>query len=424
MTRAVVEATQMLQGEVAAPPSKSYTHRAIIASSLSKGLSHIKFPLYSEDIFSTIKACMSFGVSITQDTGELCVIGSTILTAPSSVLNCGDSASTLRFLIPVAALANGKTVLDGNVGLRKRPIGPLVKALESLGVKCSSSQGFPPVTVAGRSFRGGKVSMVGDVSSQFVTGLLFASPLAEEDTEITLTTPLESKPYIELTLDVLRDHGIKTDASPNYRRFRIFGQQQYVPQDHLVPGDFSSAAFLLAAGAMLVSDITVCNLFLNQPDDEIIRILSKMGASITLTNSSVRVRGRKLKGIEIDAKDIPDLVPVCAALGCVSEGTTHIFGAKRLRLKESNRLTTLSSELSKMGANIVETSEGLTITGPCKLRGATIIPHNDHRIAMACTIAGLNAVGKTEILEAECVNKSYPNFFEDLKILGANLYVR
>ncbi|MCJ7634278.1 3-phosphoshikimate 1-carboxyvinyltransferase, partial [Candidatus Bathyarchaeota archaeon] len=244
MTIAIIDATKMLKGEVSAPPSKSYTHRAIIASALGEGTSRIKCPLYSEDIVSTIKACMSFGVSIIEGNGELCIIGSTDLQAPKSAVNCGDSASTLRFLTPIAAMVKGLTVLDGSIGLRKRPIGPLVKALESLGVKCSSNQGFPPVTVAGRSLRGGKTSIVGDVSSQFVTGLLFASPLAENDTEIILTTPLESKPYVKLTLDILRDHGINIDVTPNYRKFRIPSQQRYVLRVHQVPGDFSSAAFL------------------------------------------------------------------------------------------------------------------------------------------------------------------------------------
>ena len=424
MTVAVIEATKTLKGAMEAPPSKSYTHRAIIASSLTEGLSCIRFPLYSDDIIATINACTSFGVSIIQDKVELRIAGSPVLKTPTRDVNCGDSASTIRFLTPIAALAKGKTVLDGSIGLRRRPIGPLIAALGRLGVQCSSNKGFPPVTVIGDRLRGGKTSLVGDVSSQFVTGLLFACPLAEGDTEITLTTHLESKPYVKLTLDILRGHGIEVNTSKNFRRFSIPGEQRYAPRDHMVPGDFSSAAFLLAAAAMTNSDVTVGNLFLNQPDNEIINILYKMDVTTNVTNSSVRVLGGKLKGIAIDAKNIPDLVPVCVALACVSEGTTRIFGAKRLRIKETDRLDALTSEFRKMGADIVETADGLIINGPCALRGATINPHDDHRIAMACTIAGLKAKGKTKILEAECVNKSYPTFFEDLKMLGAKVNVR
>ncbi|MFH0897121.1 MAG: 3-phosphoshikimate 1-carboxyvinyltransferase [Candidatus Bathyarchaeota archaeon] len=423
MKIAVVEETAALKGEVRAPSSKSYTHRAIIAASLSRGLSHIRSPLYSDDIFATIEACISFGVSIVRNETELLITGSSGFKAPLNTIDCKNSASTIRFLTPIAALAKGETVLDGSAGLRRRPIGHLVEALEKLEVKCSSNNGFPPVTVIGCTLKGGRTSLVGNVSSQFITGLIFACPLARRDTEIILTTPLESKPYVRLTLDVLGRHGIKIDISKNFRRFNIPSKQRYMSCDHEVPGDFSAAAFLLAAAAMTGSNVTVDNLFPDQPDSEIANILSKMGVAVKVMNSSIRVSSKKLRAVAIDARDIPDLVPVCAALACISEGTTRIYGAKRLRLKESDRLSVLSSELKKMGADVVDKAEELIIKGPNTLRGATINPHGDHRIAMACTIAGLKAKGKTEILEAECVDKSYPNFFSDLKKLGAKIYV-
>ena len=423
MTTAVVKATETLFGQIVAPPSKSYTHRAIIAASLAEGLSHIILPLYANDILETINACASFGVSIEKGKTEFRIIGTSILKSPSSDVNCGDSASTIRFLTPIAALVKGKTVLDGSIGLRRRPIGPLVEALRKLGVQCSSDKGFPPVSIVGRTLTGGRTSLVGNISSQFVTGLLLACPLAEEDSEIALTTPLESKPYVKLTLNILSKHGVEVDVSRSFRKFNIRSKQVYAPKDHFVPGDFSSAAFLLAAAAMTNSDVTVKNLHLNHPDSEIVKILDKMGASTKVKHGSVSIRGNGLKGIFIDAKDIPDLVPVCAAVACVAHGTTHILGAKRLRIKESDRLDALSSELRRMGADISETDDGLTINGPCSLHGVIIEPHNDHRIAMACTIAGLKAKGKTEILKAECVDKSYPNFYRDLKVLGAKINV-
>ena len=423
MTTILIQETKELTGQIEAPPSKSYTHRAIIAASLADGKSRIRSPLLADDTIVTLNACASLGASITQRKIELKIVGSSELKAPTEAINCGDSASTIRFLTSIAALAKGRTVLDGSAGLRRRPIGPLIGALRELGVQCTSNGDFPPVTVVGGTLRGGGASLVGDMSSQFVTGLLLACPLAEEDTEIVLTTPLESKPYIRLTLDILKSHSIEVSASEDLRRFAIPCNQAYAPKDHDVPGDYSAAAFLLAAAAITDSKATVKNLFSNQPDSEIVNILTMMGAQVKVEEKSVKVSGGKLRGITIDARDIPDLVPVCAVLACIAEGTTRIEEAGRLRIKESDRLSTISSELLKMDADITEEAKGLTIRGPCVLRGATIDPHGDHRVAMACAVAGLRAEGKTEILEAECVNKSYPNFFRDLKRLGGRVRV-
>jgi 3-phosphoshikimate 1-carboxyvinyltransferase len=423
LTITIVEETAMLEGRVRAPPSKSYTHRAVIASSLAAAPSRIASPLYADDTAATIDACISFGVSITQHDTALRVVPPLKLRAPLNVIHCQDSGSTIRFLTPVAALVRGRTVLDGSQGLRRRPMEPLLGALRKLGIHCVSNDGFPPITVFGEGLSGGKTSLVGDVSSQFVTGLLFACPLAEGETEIALTTPLESKPYVKLTLDVLKKHDIDVDASDDLQSFTVPGKQRYTSRDHVVPGDFSAAAFLLAAAAMTGSDVVVENLSMDQPDSAIVTILRRMGASVTVKDSSVRVVGRRLEGIAIDAADSPDLVPVCAALACTSEGSTHIYGAKRLEMKESNRLKTLTSELQAMGADVVNEVDGLRITGTRPLQGAVIDPHGDHRIAMACAIAGLKAKGKTQILESECVNKSYPNFFNDLKTLGGKIRV-
>ena len=424
MTTAIVEETSTLSGEINAPPSKSYTHRAIISSALTQGVSHIRSPLISQDTQATIDACHSLGASIRLCDTELQITGASKFSVPQTPINCRDSASTIRFLTPIAALVEGKTVLDGSAGLRKRPLAPLLDALRKLGVSSLSTHGFPPVTIVGGHFIGGRTSMVGDVSSQFITGLLFACPLALNDTEVFLTTPLESKPYVHLTLNILSSHGIRIDTSENLQTFHIPCGQRYVPHNHFVPGDFSGAAFLLAASAMTNSDVKVNNLYVNQPDSEIIVILRKMGASVTFLKDSVQVSSNKLNGIAIDVSDIPDLVPVCTAMACISEGQTRIYRAKRLRFKESDRLSVLSTELQKMGANISEEAEGLIINGSPALHSATINPHGDHRIAMACTIAGLKARGTTEILEAECVQKSYPNFFTDLSKLGAKIHVQ
>jgi len=270
---------------------------------------------------------------------------------------------------------------------------------------------------------GGKTSIRGDISSQFISGLLFACPKAKEDTEINVTTKLESKSYVEMTLEVIVKHGLEGAVNPDLSRLWIPSNQNYIPSDHTVPGDFSSAAFLLAAAAVTSSKVTVKNLTYqtSQGDREILGILQEMGASVKVGDDSVKVECDKLVGVDIDAKDIPDLVPVCAVLACYAEGHSEIYNAKRLRYKESDRLDSISTELKKMGANIIVNEDGLTINGGCPLHGATIDPHNDHRIAMACAVAALGAKGETKIQDVECINKSYPQFFSDLRVLGANV---
>lgn len=424
MTTVVIEETTELSGSLEAPPSKSYTHRAVIAASLATGESRILNSLISEDTAATVEACSSLGTQITNEDRLLTVVGAGELRAPPYPIDCRESASTIRFLTPITALAEGTTVLTGSPGLKRRPMEPLIRALQQLGVKCASTNGFPPVSVIGGGIRGGYASLVGNVTSQFISGLLFACPHADEDTTIELTTPLESKPYVELTRKIIEKHGINIEASKDYRRFEISHGQHYVAQEHLVPGDFSSSAFLLAAAAITNSNIAVSNLHQPMPDDEIINLLQQMGGKLRVKGGVIEVDGGDLKAIDIDARDTPDLVMPCAVLACFSEGETRIYNAQRLRLKESNRLEALSTELKKMGADILETRDGLRVNGPCTLLGATVYPHNDHRIAMACAVAGLKAAGRTMILNAECVNKSYPTFFQDLTKLGANIRVR
>ncbi len=421
---AVVRETPELKGSVSAPSSKSYTHRAVIAAMLSKGRTRIESPLFCEDTEVTLKACQAFGAKVAYGLRSITVTGPEKLRAPAEPINCGESGSTMRFLIPVAALARGRTVLTGSPGLVKRPVGPLVEAIQDLGAKCTSEKGYPPVTIQG-VLTGGKASIVGDVSSQFITGLLLACPLARRDTEVTVTTPLESKPYIRLTLNILKKHGIVIGASAGLRRFQIPGKQSYSIYDHVVPGDYSSAAFLMAAAALTGSSITIGNLTQEpeQPDSEILSILKKMGAKVEVNGEAVTVKGASLRGVDVDARDIPDLVAVVAALGCVASGTTRILKAGRLRLKESDRLSSITVELRKFGSKVKEEEGSLEVEAPHMLRAAEAESHNDHRIAMACAVLGLVAKGETRIMGAECVAKSYPRFFEDLRSLGGNVTV-
>jgi 3-phosphoshikimate 1-carboxyvinyltransferase len=418
-----VENTNHLEGAVSAPPSKAYTHRMLIAALLSNGASKIFNPLVSDDTQATLEAVKALGAETELQENFWTIHGQESLKTPSHPIDCRESGSTLRFMIPVAALAPGPSTFLFGASFERRPVAPLLESLKELGAESAIQQDGSFVVVRGGGIMGGKTSIRGDISSQFISGLLFACPKAKEDTEINVTTKLESKSYVEMTLEVIVKHGLEGAVNPDLSRLWIPSNQNYIPSDHTVPGDFSSAAFLLAAAAVTSSKVTVKNLTYQtaQGDREILGILQEMGASVKVGDDSVEVECDKLVGVDIDAKDIPDLVPVCAVLACYAEGHSEIYNAKRLRYKESDRLDSISTELKKMGANIIVNEDGLTINGGCPLHGATIDPHNDHRIAMACAVAALGAKGETKIQDVECINKSYPQFFSDLRKLGANV---
>jgi 3-phosphoshikimate 1-carboxyvinyltransferase len=421
--KVTVENTDQLEGMVSAPPSKAYTHRMLIAASLSDGTSKISNPLVSDDTQATLEAVKVLGTETEINENCWTIHGSEQLRTPSQPIDCRESGSTLRFMIPVAALAPGPSKLLFGASFERRPVAPLLESLRELGVESEVQRNGSSVMVCGGGIRGGKTSIRGDISSQFISGLLFACPRAKEDTEIFVTTKLESRGYVEMTLEVLVKHGLEGAVNDDLTCLWIPSDQSYVPCDHTIPGDFSSAAFLLAAAAVTSSHVTVKNLDYRtcQGDSAIVNILAEMGATVKIGGDSVEVEAGKLVGVDIDAKDIPDLVPVCAVLGCYAEGYSQIYNAKRLRYKESDRLDSVSAELKKMGADITVNEDGLTINGGSRLRGATVNPHNDHRVAMACAVAALSAEGKTKIQNVECINKSYPQFFSDLRLLGANV---
>ena len=428
MVDIVIKKSKHLAGEVSAPPSKAYTHRMLIAALLSNGTSKISNPLVSDDTKATLRAVKAFGAETELLKNCWTIKGVELLKAPKNPINCGESGATLRFMIPVAALASGSTIFTLGSSLERRPIAPLLKSLKQLGIESHLQlrEGSSLVRIHGGGIKGGKTSIRGDISSQFISGLLFACPKAREDTEIVVTTPLESRSYVQITIEVLAKHGIRVSASNDFTQLKIPSNQNYNPCKHEVPGDFSSAAFLVAAAAVTSSRVKVKNLDYQtiQGDRAILDILEKMGSKVRADDKFVEVEGRQLNAVDVDAKDIPDLVPVCAVLACYSKGISKIYNAKRLRYKESNRLSSLSAELKKMGAEIMIKEDSLIIRGPYTMHGATINSHNDHRIAMACAVAALEAIGETKIQNSECVNKSYPRFFDDLRSLGANVVER
>ncbi|MEM2393217.1 MAG: 3-phosphoshikimate 1-carboxyvinyltransferase [Candidatus Bathyarchaeia archaeon] len=423
MVEVVIKGPQNLGGEVEAPPSKAYTHRMLIAALLSNGVSRIENYLISNDTLATLDAIEAFGAEVRRNENFIEVRGVKQLKTPEKPVNCRESGATLRFMVPVAALAHGDTIFTMGPSLAKRPLIPLLQSLEQLGVKTYYQIGGSTVKVQGGGINGGKTTLRGDISSQFISGLLFACPMARKDTEIILTTPVESKGYIQMTGEILSKHNIKVFISEDFRLLKVPCHQNYKPCNHVVPGDFSSAAYLLAAAAITSSKITVKNLdYKSKQDDKaIVEVLEQAGFKVRIKVESIEVEGVLSKPITVDARDVPDLVPACTAIACYTNGVSKIYNAKRLRYKESDRLEAIYTELKKMGADIIMDENTLTIKGSRPMHGAIIDPHNDHRIAMACAAAALGAIGETKILNAECVGKSYPTFFRHLKLLGAKI---
>ncbi|MBS7615519.1 3-phosphoshikimate 1-carboxyvinyltransferase [Candidatus Bathyarchaeota archaeon] len=431
MTDLIVKQAKILTGTVRAPSSKSLTHRAIIAASISEGYSRIENALFCDDTMATLEACQMLGARILKNEHDVLEISglSKPLTA-SDVINCRDSASTMRFIAPICSLADGISVLTGGESLRRRPMEPLLSALMQLGVLCYSTKGdgYPPLIIFGGGIAGGESFIPGDVSSQFISGLLFASPLGKKDVDIILSSPLESKPYVEMTMDILRKHRIKFEVQSNFSKIHIPGNQTYSPFDHVVEGDFSSSAFLLAAAAITDSKVKILGLQSNsvQGDRIIVKILKEMGVQIKERKDFIVVQGAidGLRPIDVDLRDNPDLVPVLAIVSCFAAGKSVIRGVKRLTFKESNREATVFEELTKMGAKINASKEIIEIEGVRTLRGGELDSHGDHRIAMMCIVAALRAAGKTTIRGVEYINKSYPNFVKDLASLGAEVNER
>ncbi len=415
-----------IKGEVFAPPSKSYTHRAITLAALSKE-SIVRRPLISADTLATIQASEMFGASVEREEDKLIIQGvDGKPNVPEDVIDAANSGTTLRFMTAVAALTDGITVLTGDASLRARPNGPLLEVLNKLGVKTCSTRGNEraPLVVKG-GLKGQDASIDGSISSQFISALLITCPLAENSTILSIIGKLKSRPYVDVTLEMLELAGVKVNIDDsNGIRFIIPGKQKYYFKDYTVPGDFSSASYLLAAAAMTSgSEVTVKNLFPSKQGDKvIIETLRQMGADITWDKEagSVTVRGgRQLKAITFDAGATPDLVPTVAVLAAVAEGTSKIENAEHVRYKETDRLNALATELPKLGVDIKEERDNLTITGG-ELRGAEVHGWNDHRIVMALALAGMVA-GNTTIDTTESVSISYPNFFKDMRSLGAKI---
>lgn len=425
MLKVGIAGPQLLQGKITPPASKAYTHRAMVASLLARGRSTIRSALLCDDTVRTEDTVQELGARIEEEKDKIEVRGVGVPSSPNRYLDCGDSGATLRFLTAVAATGTEKTSFTTKTGLANRPIEPLLSALNRLGAFSDLYQDkdLLRVTVQG-PLKGGETTIPGDISSQFISGLLFASPLARNDVTIRVEGHLESKPYVELTLAILSKHGIKAEYDEG--TFHIQAPQEYKPTTHEVPPDFSSAAFILAAGATVGEATTLTRMkeaYATEPDSIILELLPTMGVRMEKSGDCVTVSKSALSGFEFDASDHPDLVPVLEVLAAQASGKTSITGVQRLRYKESDRLTTIPAELGKMGAQIHIDQDQVTINGIEHLAASKMSSHHDHRVAMACTVAALAAGGKSLVEDAGVVSKSYPAFYNDLEILGAKLDV-
>jgi len=403
-------------GKIFAPSSKSYTHRILVCSALANGKSNIISPLICDDTERTAKVLEELGVKINKGSNFWKVYGGSLKT-PKSKLFCGESGTTMRFMIAICSLVDGKCELTGGPLLSRRPIEPLLDGLKQLGVDCFCKR--DSVIVKGR-LKGGLVRIPGNISSQFISALLLIAPLAEKDVTIELTTELESKPYVLMTTDTQRKFGVRIKASQDLKNFQI-KKQRYKPANVNVEGDWSSAAFLLAAGAV-AGNVEVKNLNPRslQADKEILNVLKKMGTSIIERNDSVIVEKSKLNAIEIDVSNCPDLFPVICVLCSLAKGKSVITGTQRLSMKESDRVVAMKEGLKKMGIKVRKVGDRIMIKG--SIPNETVVnPKNDHRIAMAFAILGLVVDGKTTIQNAECVSKSFPGFWDAIRHLGANI---
>ena len=407
-------------GKVIAPASKSYTIRGLICAALASGESEVINPLISDDTEAARKVLSNIGVKIQQEEGLWRVIGGD-LHKPATDLFCADSAATLRFMTAVCSLISGECRLVTGPSLARRPVKTLVQALRQLGVDCYCQGEVAPVTVKGGRLKGGTTELPGDISSQFISALLIASPFAKQKVQIRLTTPVESKPYLLMTLDCMKRFGIEVAASPDLREF-VIAPQRYQPARYRVEGDWSSASYFLALGT-LSGTVAVENLNLEsqQGDRIMLDFLRDMGASVELSRDTVTVRKSRLNAIQANLSDYTDLLPTLAVLAALASGRSEFSGIARARIKESNRVSAVREGLEKMGIAVLEEEDRLTVTG-ARPKGATIDSKNDHRIAMAFSIPGLVA-GGTVINDAECVSKTFPNFWEVVRSIGGEVKV-
>lgn len=423
-------------GVVKAPPSKSYSHRAVILASLACGTSKLYDMLYSEDTLASIRVCEALGAEITKHDDYLEVKGTSgkLHNSSKDPIDLANSGTTLRLMTSVAGLSDNEVVLTGDESLKTRPMDLLINSIRHLGVDAESinDNGKAPILIKPGYF-GGHTNISGSVSSQYISSILISSPLSENGVTLFVLPEFKSRPYVDMTLDIMRKFGVKVfkgfylkheSCDKEHQRCRIdefkVRKQAYVPCDYTVEGDYSSASYLLAAIAINGGHAKVLNLFKGskQGDKVILEILEKMGAEITVHDDYVEIASDgNLKGIDINLSNAPDLLITVAVLAAMAEGTTNITGVKHARVKETDRIDTTCKQLKKLNCELEEFEDGMSITGG--VTGGIVDSCGDHRLAMAFSLIGLKH--DIEIINGEVFDVSFPNFIEAMAEIGLEL---
>ncbi len=402
-----------LNAKIMAPSSKSFANRALIVASLADGKSVLENVTFSDDTLYMIKALQCFGIDIITEHDKVIVNGTGgKLKIPNEPIFVGNAGTTMRFITAFASLAGGKVVITGDERMQERPIKELLDPLNHIGIKAYSEKnnGCPPVIVEDGFLKGGDVNIHGNVSSQFVSAIMMISPLAKKEVTLNIVSELTSKPYVDITLDVMRAFGADVD-NKSYRHLKI-SNNGYKPVNYFVEGDASSVSYFLAAAAITKGTVRVTGLNPNsvQGDIKFADILERMGCDVKKGDDFIEVKGSDLKGISVDMNSMPDTVQTLAVVALFADGKTEISNVANLRLKETDRLKALGNELRKLGADIEELDDGIVII-PRELNGGIIDTYNDHRMAMSFAVAGL-VIPNVKVLHPECVSKSFPDFWE------------
>ncbi len=433
--KSIVINPRKLSGAVNIPPSKSLSHRGIMCAGLSKTVSVVDNLIYSDDISTTIQAMKQFGMEVLKEEkiGERYKLtlqnkkiedfeeSGTKMVQMKTAINCSESGTTIRFMMPFFTFSDEPLTFKGRGRLVERPYETFYKILREKGVAYETTNGLLPVTIKGE-LPSGEFKMAGNVSSQFISGLMLVLPLLKGDSTIELTTPLESKGYVDMTVDTSEKFGVEIENRA-HETYLIKGGQTYKGTHYTVEGDYSQAAFWLVASC-IGNDVLLRGMQPKslQGDQEILQIIEALGAEIVWNQDELAVGRQSLDGIVVDASQCPDIVPVLTVLLSLARGTSEIINAGRLRIKESDRLNAICTELNKMGGNVEEKPEGLVIHGVQGFKGAKVDSWNDHRIAMALAIAASRADGDVEITGYESVRKSYPMFWKDYEMLGGQIH--
>ncbi len=403
-----------VKGVITPPSSKSYAQRAIALSLLASGQTTLRNIEFCKDTRSALRCIEALGAKVMQlDESTITINGG--LKPTTNTLYVGESGLATRLFTPIASLHNEPISIEGEGTLLHRPMMLMIEPLRQLGIRILDGGGYLPIQVQG-PIHGGEIEVDGSFSSQFITGLLLALPMAEEDTTLHVKNPV-STPYIDMTIDTARNFGIEIMHNEgDYTEFFIKGSQHYTPTDLAIEGDWSGASTLLVAGA-IAGEVTVRNIstLSKQADTAICRALERAGAGIIIEQDSITVSKRPLKAFTFDATNAPDLFPALAALAAAAEGESTIIGTSRLRHKESDRAETIRSEYEKLGIEVDISHENIMRIRGGEPKPAVTFSHNDHRIAMSLAVTALRCEGEVVIENAECVEKSYPTFFEDLE---------